>query len=189
MVRGSARHLLELINDVLDISKIEAGQIETQFRMFDLVQSLIGTMSSITHPAKAKGLTLRLEQPDRQCPIYSDQRRIEQILLNLLSNAVKFTDSGEVVVTLTLADTPSADHFVRVDVIDTGIGILLKDIDSLFQPFNRIQGAVSRPGTGLGLAICKRLAELLGGHIEVESEAGRGSRFSLLLPRASETRI
>jgi len=189
IIRNSGDNLLSLLNDILDMTKIEAGKMT--FEVVDVViedlqQRVVGPFQA---QAEAKGLNfVTTTEGDMPSVVRGDPLRVCQVLHNLLSNAVKFTDSGEVVVTLTIADTPSTDPCVRVDVIDTGIGILPKDIDSLFQPFNRIQGAISRPGTGLGLAICKRLAELLGGQIEVESEPGRGSRFSLLLPQASETR-
>ena len=181
MIHGSARHLLELINDVLDISKIEAGELEVGYEPFDLAESVTQTVSTVRPLAEKKGLALGVELAPSVGKIMSDRRRVEQIMLNLLSNAVKFTDKGSV--TLTGYVAPEGKQ-VRVVVSDSGIGIKPEDLQQLFQPFKQIDAGLTRnyEGTGLGLAICRRLAGLLGGEIKAESEYGVGSTFTLVLP-------
>ena len=179
IVRDSARHLLALINDVLDISKIEAGQLEVVREPFDLPAS-IGKVAALVGPlAEKKGLALRVEIAPGLGAWTSDPRRVEQILINLLNNAIKFTERGEVALAATL-DPDS----LRIAVSDTGIGIRPEDMGQLFRPFRQIDSGLTRrhEGTGLGLAICRRLAELLGGAIDARSEPGRGSVFTLVLP-------
>jgi signal transduction histidine kinase/sensor domain CHASE-containing protein len=179
MVRASANHLLALINDVLDISKIEAGQLRVEHETFDLRASINKMTQTVRPLAEKKGLHLVLDIASDVGLIESDLRRVEQVLLNLLSNAIKFTDQGGVTV------TSSADpENVIVRVADTGIGIRNEDIDKVFKPFLQIDNGLSRKyeGTGLGLSICKKLVRLLGGDIWVESEAGRGSVFTFTLP-------
>ncbi|MCW5623358.1 MAG: PAS domain S-box protein [Burkholderiales bacterium] len=181
MVQASARHLLALVNDVLDISKIEAGQLVVARAPFDPRQSLQKVAELVATQAHAKGLTLRVCVSSEIGQAIGDARRFEQVLLNLLSNAIKFTDTGEV--SLTAEMKPDGTGF-RVVVADTGIGIRRQDQDELFQPFRQVDSGLSRSheGTGLGLAICRRLVELMGGDISVESEFGRGSRFTVILP-------
>jgi PAS domain S-box-containing protein len=190
MVRGSARHLLELINDVLDISKIEAGQLEIRPEPFDL-RTLIERLAATVRPmADKKGLELQLTLPPDLPPLVSDRRRVEQILLNLLNNALKFTERGRVHLTVRIVDdfvaAPGAgpQRAVRIEVADTGIGIRPDDLATLFQPFRLLDSWLSRQheGTGLGLAICRRLATLLHGNISASSEWTRGSVFTLVLP-------
>ncbi len=181
MVRGSARHLLDLINDVLDISKIEAGELQVECAPFDLAHSVKQTVDTVRPLADRKGLALGVEVAPGVGEISSDRRRVEQILFNLLSNAIKFTDKGGV----TLAGYLASDgKQVRIVVSDTGIGIKPEDLQGLFQPFKQIDTGLSRnyEGTGLGLAICRRLADLLGGDIKAESTYGVGSTFTLILP-------
>lgn len=189
MVRNSARHLLDLINDVLDISKIEAGELQIRPKSFDLRESVDRVVNSVRPQAAAKSLSLDVIYSRSDDTIVSDQRRVEQTLLNLLNNAIKFTDRGGV--TLRVDETtPGANAAVseratvRLQVADSGIGIRPEDIEQLFKPFRQIDTGLSRrhEGTGLGLAICRRLVELLGGTISVESELGRGSVFTVTLP-------
>ncbi len=183
MVRNSARHLLDLINDVLDISKIEAGELEIRPKRFDLHEAVDRVAASVRPLAAAKTLSLDVSYLRSDDCIVSDQRRVEQTLLNLLNNAIKFTEQGGV--TLRVEDTSlNAEAAVRFRIADTGIGIRPEDMGKLFQPFRQIDTGLSRvhEGTGLGLAICRRLVELLGGDISVESELGRGSAFSFTLP-------
>ena len=183
MVQHSARHLLSLINDVLDISKIEAGQFEIVRARFDL-RGLIERVGAVVRPlADQKGLTLRVEVAPEVGTIESDQRRVEQILLNLANNAIKFTESGNVSLTAELVNRGSA-AVVRIGVADTGIGISQESIGELFQPFQQIDAGLQRQreGTGLGLAISCRLATMLGGRIAVDSELGEGSEFVVELP-------
>lgn len=182
MVRTSARHLLALVNDVLDISKIEAGQLEVERASFDLRQSITKVLAIVEPQAAAKHLTLRTELAPELGQAVSDQRRFEQILLNLLSNAIKFTEQGEVVLRAELSGGERPSIHLRVS--DTGIGIQPEDLMDLFQPFRQIASGLSRSneGTGLGLAICRRLAVLMGGEVRAESVWGEGSSFSVTLP-------
>ena len=182
MVRASSRHLLDLINDVLDISKIEAGQLEVQPKRFALGAALTKVTATVTPLADRKGLAVRVDVPDDLPEVTSDQRRVEQIVLNLLSNAVKFTDRGEVSVTArVVGGSPAA---IAIAVADTGIGIAPEGLRQLFQPFRQLDAGLTRQheGTGLGLAICRRLADLLGGSIAVTSAQGRGSVFTFTVP-------
>ncbi len=189
MVRTSARHLLALVNDVLDISKIEAGQFEVGRHPFSLPDSLQRVLAMVRPLAEAKQLALHARISPQLGAAVGDERRIEQILLNLLSNAVKFTDHGAVTLTadeLTDCELPGglSGQAVRVRVADSGIGIEAEHLPLLFQPFSQIDFGLSRrhEGTGLGLAICRRLAELMGGDITVASEFGHGSTFTVTLP-------
>jgi signal transduction histidine kinase len=190
MVRGSARHLLALVNDVLDISKIEAGQLEVACEPFDMKRSIAKAIATITPLAQKKKLTLRVQVAPELGSAVSDERRFEQILLNLLSNAIKFTDRGEVALQADQVDdfklpgATSGQAAVCVRISDTGIGIKPADLACLFQPFRQIDSGLSRnhDGTGLGLAICRRLAELMGGTIGAESTWEHGSTFSVTLP-------
>jgi signal transduction histidine kinase len=187
MVRNSARHLLALINDVLDISKIEAGQLQVAREPFDLRDSITKIVGLVMPLAEKKGLALRVELPQEPGRIVSDPRRVEQILLNLLNNAIKFTEVGEVTLKAELVpDINRTPHSVlRVAIADTGIGIKPEDLATLFQPFRQVDSGLTRnhEGTGLGLAICRRLANLLGGDIHAESVWQQGSKFTLTLPR------
>ena len=185
MVQGSARHLLDLINDVLDVSKIEAGQLEVHAEPFDLVQSLDRVTASLKPLADKKSLALTVVVAPGVGTIVSDRLRVEQILINLLSNAVKFTEWGEVTLTADIvAGNGAAGPMVRLRVTDTGIGIKPEDVATLFQPFRQIDGGLARQneGTGLGLAIAQRLAGLLHGHIAIVSEWAAGSEFTVTLP-------
>jgi signal transduction histidine kinase len=180
MVRNSATHLLSLISDILDISKIEAGQLKVELKPFDLRESILKTIQTIRPLAEGKSLTVDVHLSAQVGPVVSDQRRVEQILLNLLSNAVKFTDAGSVSIA---CDVEGSEYVTRIT--DTGMGIAPDKIDELFRPFHQIDTGLSRTheGTGLGLSICKRLLELLHGSIKVESTLGQGSCFSFRLPR------
>jgi len=179
MIQNSARHLLALINDVLDISKIEAGEIETFSAPFDMRRLIEEVMQTVMQNAQKKGLTLHASIAPSVGTVVSDQRRVKQILLNLVNNAVKFTERGEVRI-----DCRIDGGAVVTSVHDTGIGIHPKDMEKLFKPFQQIDSGLTRnhEGTGLGLAICKRLVEKLGGNVTVESEPGRGSTFTFTLP-------
>ncbi len=181
MVRNSANHLLSLISDILDISKIEAGQLMVASETFPLNESIRNVIQTVRPLAEKKGLELSVEPSDETAMITSDPRRVEQILLNLLSNAVKFTDEGGISVRC----TREAGKFV-ICVTDTGIGIEDEELERLFKPFHQINTGLSRKyeGTGLGLSICKKLAELMGGGIRAESCPGKGSTFCFTLPVA-----
>ena len=190
MVRGSAKHLLELINDVLDISKIEAGQLEVSAERFDLVALIDRVVNGLRPAIEKKGLQLYTYISNDLGHINSDRRRLEQILINLINNAIKFTEEGSVTVTAELLNDfkPSFNApptpFLKLSIADTGIGIKPEDLDLLFQPFRQIDSGLSRThdGTGLGLAICRRLLELMGGQIFAVSEWSKGSEFIVLLP-------
>ena len=190
MVRSSSRHLLALINDVLDISKIEAGQLEVARERFNLCVSIDKVVDIVTPLASKKGLELLVHIAPVVDEAVGDQRRVEQILLNLLNNAIKFTDKGAVTLIVELvpyfrhAASTFGQPAVRMSVSDTGIGIKPDDLETLFQPFRQIESGLSRnyEGTGLGLAICRRLADLMDGDISAESTWTKGSRFSFTLP-------
>jgi PAS domain S-box-containing protein len=190
MVRGSARHLLELINDVLDLSKIEAGQLEVHADPFDLRGSIERVFGTVAPMAEQKGLSLLLALPPTLGELVSDRRRVEQILLNLLGNAIKFTERGSVTLRVSYVreGEPLADRApggaIRFAVSDTGIGISPENLATLFEPFRQIDSGLARQsdGTGLGLAISRRLASLLGGSVLAESTLAEGSTFTLTLP-------
>ena len=184
VIRGSGDGLLTIINDILDFSKIDAGKLEIDLVAFDPQACIEDALELVAPQAFAKGLHLTY-QIDKELPdaIVSDITRVRQILFNLLSSAIKFTDRGDV--TVTAAATPMDAGFVEVrfTVADTGIGIAADRIDRLFQSFSQVDASTTRKygGTGLGLAICRRLAEMLGGNIWVDSDPGKGSRFSFTI--------
>jgi len=181
MVRDSAHHLLNLINDVLDISKIEANQLQVTLEPFELGEAVEKAVRTARPLAEKKGITIDAQVAPGVGTVRSDRRRVEQILLNLLSNALKFTDEGRVRI-----DCSVLGDAVLVRVIDMGIGIKPEDMAHLFRPFRQIDTGITRryEGTGLGLSICKKLVDLLGGAIWAESELGKGSTFCFTLPRA-----
>lgn len=177
IVQESGRHLLALINDVIDISKIEAGRIEPDIRNIDLV-AMLNELCEITLPtAENAGLILSLTTP-KTLSIMSDERRVKQVIMNLVTNAIKFTEEGEVSI---IAKKKRKDIIITVQ--DTGIGIEKDDMDRLFEPFVRLEtpGKLT-DGTGLGLYLSMRLARILCGDITVTSVPGEGSSFSLVLP-------
>ena len=182
MVQSSARHLLALINDVLDISKIEAGQLAISLTTFDLKTSIEKIVRMVSPTAEKKGLNLKVEISEKVNRVTTDQRRLEQIILNILTNAVKFTEKGEIRVLCT-----SENDCYILSVSDTGIGIPSEAIPALFKPFHQIDTGLTRKyeGTGLGLSIAKRLIEMMGGSIQVESKWGQGSTFTIRFPKNS----
>jgi PAS domain S-box-containing protein len=184
MVRSSANHLLSLISDILDISKIEAGQLTVAAEPFDLKASIAKIAQTVRPLAEKKGLDLIVDLTDDIGIVISDARRAEQVLLNLLSNAVKFTENGAIRVSC----KRDGEHYV-ISVTDSGIGIEEHHLDILFKPFHQIDSGLTRKyeGTGLGLSICKKLVELMGGSIQVESSVGKGSRFTFTLPLERNT--
>lgn len=179
MVRTSANHLLSLISDVLDISKIEAGQLQLIQEPFDLRASILKVTQTVRPLAQKKGLALDVDIAPEIGKLTSDMRRVEQIILNLLSNAVKFTEKGRIMV---VCSYEAGNYLIRVT--DSGIGIKNEDIDKMFRPFHQIDTGLTRKyeGTGLGLSICKKLVDLLGGDIRIESEWGKGTTFRVTLP-------
>jgi len=192
MVQNSARHLLALINDVLDISKIEAAQLKVTREPMSIPAAVANVVGIVRPLAEKKGLTLQVEVAPEIGTIRSDPRRVEQVLLNLINNAIKFTEQGGVTLRVCREPAGAADKgsgpAVRFDVCDTGIGLKPESLATLFQPFKQVDSGLSRSqeGTGLGLAICRRLAELMGGSVTVESEWGKGSVFTFKLPDNGE---
>ena len=183
MVYNSAKHLLELINDVLDLSKIEAEQLNVAHESFNLRDSLEKVLKTSQPLADSKGISLSADIAPDIGTIISDRRRVEQILLNLLSNAVKFTEQGGVRLRGFVKDRK-----IVLVVSDSGIGIKPEDMGKLFNAFRQIESGLTRKydGTGLGLSICKKLAHLLGGEIEAESVWGQGSTFTFSLPQEGD---
>ena len=181
-INTSGEHLLNVINDILDFSKVESGMLELDEQVFDLRRTVEESLELVGNKAAEKRLDLACEFA-RDVPevVKGDRGRIRQILVNYLSNAIKFTERGDVLVTVSAAPTANADQLeIRVAVRDTGIGIPPDRADRLFKSFSQVDASTTRRygGTGLGLAICKRLAELMGGSVGVESHAGFGSIFS-----------
>jgi PAS domain S-box-containing protein len=179
MVQSSANHLLDLINDVLDISKIEAGQVQITKKPFDMRSVIEAALRTVLPLAAKKGLFVDSVIASDVGVMISDRRRVEQILINLVANAVKFTDRGAVRIECRI----NGDR-LEICVRDTGVGIKPEDMGKIFKPFSQVETGLARnhEGTGLGLSICKKLVELLGGAIRVESEWGKGSTFTFTLP-------
>ena len=177
-LESNGRHLLGLINDVLDLSKIEAGQLVLDLSDYSL-EDIAQTVRSTLEPLAAdKKLAFKVEVAPKMPAGHGDGRRLTQVLINLVGNAIKFTDAGEVVI------TAATDGSFHLSVRDTGPGISAADQAKLFQEFQQADNAITRKkgGTGLGLAISKRIVEMHGGKIWVESQVGQGSTFSLTLP-------
>lgn len=178
-VLQDSRHLLQLINEILDISKIEAGKLELNVGTFDFATCLDEVMAGIHQQAAAKQIHLENKTTFRD-PVYADRLRIKEILYNLLSNAVKFTPNGGSV----WVESKTLDHGLEITVCDTGMGIAESDQESIFDKFYQVGSTTkgTREGTGLGLPITKKLVELHGGKIHVASKPGQGSRFTFTLP-------
>jgi PAS domain S-box-containing protein len=177
----SGRHLLSLINDILDLSKVESGKMKLELSDFSLRESLDASLMMLMEKALKGGIELHLDiTPPADLRIMADQRKLKQILYNLLSNAVKFTPAGGTVVLSALRD----GDFIEITVADSGIGIKEEDIAKLFHPFTQLESVYTKEykGTGLGLALNKDLVELHGGRVWVESRFGTGSRFSFNIP-------
>jgi signal transduction histidine kinase len=183
MVESSGQHLLTLINDVLDISKIEANQVEIAINQFDFRESVKKVVHIVQPLADKKNLQIHIDIHDGIDLVNGDCRRVEQILLNLMSNAIKFTEKGEVRI-----ESERNNAYIVTRVIDTGTGIKAQDIETLFQPFHQLDTGLTRQyeGTGLGLAICKKLVGLMGGTITVQSSIGKGSTFEFTIPSTLE---
>lgn len=178
-VRQSAERLLEMVNEVLDVSRLESGQLTVERAPFDLAATLARCVAQAAPAAGRKGLSLTLEVAPDVRTIESDERRVEQVLSELIRNAVKFTEEGSVAVACRLVDGSAV-----TTVADTGIGIGAAARADLFRPFHQADSGLSRryEGAGLGLSICKGLLDLLGGDLSLSSEAGRGSVFTCRLP-------
>jgi PAS domain S-box-containing protein len=190
-IERSGKHLLELINDILDLSKIEAGQIQLHYTPIAISQICQSSLAFIKQQAFQKSLQLEVKIQPHLPEILVDERRIRQVLINLLNNAVKFTPEGGKITLeanhqLLSSDTQplSSKNYICINIIDTGIGIASENIHKLFQPFVQIDSALNRQysGTGLGLALVKRLVEIHGGQVSVSSKIGTGSCFTVALP-------
>lgn len=181
-VKESAEHLLTLINDLLDLSKIEAGRMEVHAEIFDVprfVQACCETLAPLVKPT----VQLRHEIAEHVAEAQTDEDGLRQILLNLLSNAIRFTDVGEVVVRVFIEKQPGTEERLVIAVADTGVGIAAEGRERIFDEFEQLAGNThQQKGTGLGLPIAKRWAELLGGSITVESAVGKGSTFTIAIP-------
>ncbi len=179
-ILSSGQHLLSLINDILDLSKVEAGRMELALAPFDLPQALENAVTLVKERAARHGIALDRKTDPRLGELVGDERKIKQVLLNLLSNAVKFTpERGQITLKAVFADGS-----VEISVSDTGIGIAPEDQGAIFEEFRQVGGddARKREGTGLGLTLAKKFIEMHGGRIWVESEVGRGSTFTFTLP-------
>ena len=184
IVRDSAHALLVIINDILDFSKIEAGKLEVEITEFSPSHVVEGTVELLGAKAREKSLTLTsFVDPALPTHLMGDPTRLRQVLLNMIGNGIKFTDTGGIEV-IALRSGTDNEPMVRFEICDTGIGISKQTQSRLFQSFTQADSSMTRKygGTGLGLAICKRLVELMGGHIGIDSEPGKGSTFWFTLP-------
>jgi signal transduction histidine kinase len=185
-LESNGKHLLGLINAVLDLSKIEAGHLVLDFTDYSLTD-VVQTVCTVVEPLAAdKKLALKIEASPNLPAGHGDERRLTQVLLNLVGNAIKFTDSGEVVI-----KAAAGNGSFNVSVRDTGPGISTADQAKLFQEFQQADSSITRKkgGTGLGLAISKRIVEMHGGRIWVDSVVGQGSTFSFTLPVRVEQQV
>lgn len=179
-VQGSVRELREMVDDLLDLAKVEAGRISISPEWFEMVD-LFAALRGMFRPIAGSGaVSLIFEEPDNVPAIYTDDKKLAQILRNFISNALKFTVEGEVRVSAEIRG-PDGIEFA---VSDTGIGIAKEHLPALFSDFVQLDTRIQKRlrGTGLGLSLAKKFAELLGGRVAVQSEIGKGSRFSVLIP-------
>jgi signal transduction histidine kinase len=184
-IMESGRHLLSLINDILDLSKVEAGRMELELGEFDLASVIDGALLLLRERASRKNIELARSVDDSVGIVCADERKVKQVLLNLLSNALKFTpECGRIAVRATVRE-----GMAEVAVSDTGVGIAPEEQDAVFEEFRQVGASAKRvEGTGLGLALARKFIELHGGRIGVESELGAGSTFTFtipVIPRAS----
>jgi signal transduction histidine kinase/CheY-like chemotaxis protein len=182
---ASSHQLLRIVDDILDYSKLEADRLELESTTFNLRELLETVVQLMERPAEAKGLRLHLHiDPSVRLPVRGDPVRLRQVLGNLISNAVKFTERGSVTVNVSRIGESTAQHQLRFEVRDTGIGIAPEAQARLFQAFSQADASTTRlyGGTGLGLAICRRIVDLMGGRIGVQSEPGRGATFRFDIP-------
>lgn len=206
-ILGSGRHLLSLINDILDLSKVEAGKLELELNRFQIKDILNTSLIMLKEKVYKHNITMDLQiAPDADIEIEADMRKLKQIIFNLLSNAVKFTPDGgsvsvqarkvqssEFVVKKKISELKTQNYeldgnFIEISVADTGIGVKLEDMEKIFTPFQQIESVYTKKyeGTGLGLSLARKLVELHGGSIWVESEFGKGSVFTFVIPIKQE---
>ena len=187
---SSTESLKDLVNDILDFSKIESGELELDEEIFSLSEVFENVISMMSLKASEKGVSFVFEYNElKQSDFYGDAKRIRQILINLVNNAIKFTEEGGVTIKAEIEDRAGHDY-LRIDVADTGIGIVPENFDLVFERFRQADSSVSRKygGTGLGLPISRNLARIMGGDIFLSSEAGKGSTFTVLLPMKIEAK-
>lgn len=182
-IYDSAQHLLSLVNDILDLSKIEAGKIRLDREWVTVEEIIVGAMASTLILIEGKPIELREEIEPNLPRIFVDRGRIRQVVLNLLSNAAKFTDAGSIILRINKVSQNGQD-FIGFSVKDTGIGIAPEDVGKVFEAFRQIDSSLARraEGTGLGMPISYRLVALHGGELEVKSKVGQGSTFSFTIP-------
>ncbi|MFL9925585.1 ATP-binding protein [Herbaspirillum lusitanum] len=186
-ILSSAVSLSELVNDLLDLAKIEAGKIEIRPSRFEVVDMFSALRGMLRPLLVSERLNLSFVPPAGECRMYTDEGKVSQILRNFISNALKFTEAGDVIVSATLVPEQNS---VRFTVADTGIGIAEKDLGLIFEEFSQVENPLQRrtKGTGLGLPLCRQLALLLNGYVTVTSTPGQGSAFSAVIPRSYEAR-
>lgn len=186
-ILNNGKHLLMLLNEVLDFSKLEAGRLDLKPEIFDLSKLVNATVQEMRSLAEEKNLSLLIQIELQNLVVFNDPTRIRQILTNLLSNAIKFTESGGIAVEL--KELP--ENQVEIAVCDTGIGIAPADLENIFEAFRQVDQTTTRkyPGTGLGLPIIKALLQMMGGNITVESQLAQGSVFRIQLPRQISSSI
>jgi signal transduction histidine kinase len=180
-IDSNSRHLLALINDILDITRIEAGRMPLNLTTFKIPQLIEEVMSELEPIIRRSNLTVRASMPRSLPQFKSDRQKVKQIVLNFLSNALKFTPAGTVTIR---AAYDAQGKTVAIAVEDSGVGIAPEDQAKVFEDFRQLDSSPARGygGTGLGLSICRRLSQMLGGTIELDSELGKGSTFTLRLP-------
>ena len=184
VIQASARHLLSLINDVLDLAKVQSGKIDVHFEPVDTAHAVDRVAVSLRSSAEQKGLRLEIARPDRPIWITTDERALQQILTNLVNNAIKYTETGFVRIDIGQTERDGRP-WVEFHVRDSGIGISSEDQTRIFDPFEQVDSSTTRrfQGVGLGLYLSSQLAKLLGGSLSVRSEINEGSTFTLSLPQ------
>jgi signal transduction histidine kinase len=190
-IKTAGSHLLELINDILDLAKVEAGKLELRPTTFELSQTINTVDRVIKGMAAQRGVTVLTQMDSNVGSVYLDEARVKQVLLNLLSNAVKFSTENSFV-HLTIAaqsehESPLQCEGIRIEVADSGVGIPDDERERIFDEFYQVRGRTQKGGTGLGLSLAKTFVDMHRGRIEVKSEQGRGSTFRVDLPRYVRT--
>jgi signal transduction histidine kinase len=182
-IQWAGKQLLGLINDILDLSKIEAGKMVLHLEDFDVNSMIRGVLSTVRPMAEENGNKMSVHCAEGLGLMYSDLTKVQQVLVNLLSNAAKFTENGNIELRATRENLPDGE-FIQVQVVDTGIGMTLDQMQKICQPFTQADPSTTRRygGTGLGLVISQQFCQMMGGGITVESELGKGSTFTIRMP-------